>query len=418
MGRIDEALRRAGTEDRAGAPLPQPAGSANDVFSSPWAFPAEGGATADTGRESSVPAAPSLEVALPQEGRMGVFQGFPSELAGRIVSSPGASPMLSEQFRRLAATLHHAQLVQGTKVVMITSANPGDGKTLTATNLALTLSESYRRQVLLVDADLRRPSLHEVFRVPNVAGLNDGLKARQSAKLAVLRITDTLTLLPAGRPDPDPMSSLTSTRMGDILREGRDALRLGHRRHCADRPARRRQPAVDDGRRRAAGRAREPDAVCRGVEGAREPRARSRPRRGAERHRGRGAAERILRSLRSGARRDGAHEERLDIAMQAILGGLTWRRSSLVVMDHALIVTAVLLAVILRAGPSHRSGGLGPGVAGQPDRRACCNCACTTCDLYDVRTLRNRRDLIVGLLQGARRGIADPRDALLLGCRS
>jgi protein-tyrosine kinase len=220
MGRIDEALRRAGTEDRAGAPLPQPAGSANDVFSSPWAFPAEGGATADTGRESSVPAAPTLEVTLPQEGRMGVFQGFPSELAGRIVASPGASPMLAEQFRRLAATLHHAQLVQGTKVVMITSANPGDGKTLTATNLALTLSESYRRQVLLVDADLRRPSLHEVFRVPNVAGLNDGLKARQSAKLAVLRITDTLTLLPAGRPDPDPMSSLTSTRMGDILREG------------------------------------------------------------------------------------------------------------------------------------------------------------------------------------------------------
>jgi capsular exopolysaccharide synthesis family protein len=221
MGRIDEALRRAGNdEQRAGAPLPQPAGSANDVFTSPWAF-SEGDTAEDTRREpSSAERPPALEVGLPKEGRMGVFQGFPTELAGRIVASPGASPMLSEQFRRLAATLHHAQLVQGTKVVMITSANPGDGKTLTATNLALTLSESYRRQVLLVDADLRRPSLHEVFRVPNVAGLNDGLKARQSAKLAVLRITDTLTLLPAGRPDPDPMSSLTSQRMGDILREG------------------------------------------------------------------------------------------------------------------------------------------------------------------------------------------------------
>ena len=45
---------------------------------------------------------------------------------------------------------------------------PGEGKTLTATNLALTLSESYKRQVLLIDADLRRPSVHEMFQVPNL----------------------------------------------------------------------------------------------------------------------------------------------------------------------------------------------------------------------------------------------------------
>jgi capsular exopolysaccharide synthesis family protein len=128
--------------------------------------------------------------------------------------------VLAERFRRLAASLHHAQLVDGLRTVMVTSADPGDGKTLTSANLALTLSESYRRQVLLVDADLRRPSLHDVFRVPNVVGLNEGLKASQDMKLQVLRITDTLTLLPAGRPDPDPMSSLTSTRMGEILKEG------------------------------------------------------------------------------------------------------------------------------------------------------------------------------------------------------
>ena len=223
MGRIDEALLRAGTEDRTAA-VPPPTESRTDVFTSPWAFSEEPVTEIDA-RPPDLAApvgadTPSLEVALPRDGRSGVFQGFSTELAGRIVAAPGASPMLSEQFRRLAATLHHAQLVQGTKVVMITSANPADGKTLTATNLALTLSESYRRQVLLVDADLRRPSLHEVFRVPNVVGLNEGLKASQDAKLQVLKITDTLTLLPAGRPDPDPMSSLTSTRMGEILKEG------------------------------------------------------------------------------------------------------------------------------------------------------------------------------------------------------
>ncbi len=222
MGRIDEALLRAGGEDRTVA-VPAPTESRTDVFTSPWAFSEE----PVTHVEEMAPAvappaeAPSLEVALPKDGRAGVFHGFPTELAGRIVAAPGASPMLSEQFRRLAATLHHAQLVQGTKVVMITSASPADGKTLTATNLALTLSESYRRQVLLVDADLRRPSLHEVFRVPNVVGLNEGLKAseRRQARRCC-GSPSTLTLLPAGRPDPDPMSSLTSPRMGEILQEG------------------------------------------------------------------------------------------------------------------------------------------------------------------------------------------------------
>ena len=114
----------------------------------------------------------------------------------RLVVSPDAPPELAEQFRRLAATLHHAQLVNGLKVVMVTSARPGDGKSLTAANLALTLSESYRREVLLIDADLRRPSLHDVFGVPNVAGLNDGLLLEDDERLAAVKITSTLTLLP------------------------------------------------------------------------------------------------------------------------------------------------------------------------------------------------------------------------------
>jgi protein-tyrosine kinase len=222
MGRIEEALRRAGREEPSEAPVAAGNPPASELFVSPWAFPAPGSdaseaAEQDTDRMTA-PAVP--EVRHGGHGRLALFRGFATELQGRIVAAPGAPAVLAEQYRRLAATLHHAQLVQGTKVVMVTSAHPGDGKTLTAANLALTLSESYRRDVLLVDADLRRPSLHELFGVPNMAGLNEGLKARRDDKLAVLKITETLTLLPAGRPDPDPMSSLTSNRMAEILREG------------------------------------------------------------------------------------------------------------------------------------------------------------------------------------------------------
>jgi protein-tyrosine kinase len=234
MGRIDEALRRAaGTPgDDTAPPAPTTNNRAVEAFTSPWDF-AEGPTQARSGDASADPgpggppadAGAHLEALAPTAVLRGdatdlaVFKGFNENAIGRIVAAPGAPALLSEQFRRLAGMLHHAQLVQGTRTVLITSASPGDGKTLTATNLALTLSESYRRKVLLIDADLRRPSLHEVFNVPNVGGLNDGLKATREGKLAVLQITDTLTLLPAGRPDPDPMSSLTSARMREIIEE-------------------------------------------------------------------------------------------------------------------------------------------------------------------------------------------------------
>jgi capsular exopolysaccharide synthesis family protein len=137
----------------------------------------------------------------------------------RLVISPNPNRQLLEQFRALGAALHRAQTLSGTKTVMITSAEPHEGKTLTAVNLALILSESYGRRVLLIDADLRRPSIKEIAEVSDLPGLNEALKSRYEQKLAVVRITDRLTLLPAGQPDPDPLRGLTSARMSRILAE-------------------------------------------------------------------------------------------------------------------------------------------------------------------------------------------------------
>jgi capsular exopolysaccharide synthesis family protein len=148
-----------------------------------------------------------------------VFQRFSSSMAGQLVVMPEVPPSAVEQYRRLAASLHHVQMAKDTSVVMITSASPGEGKTLTATNLALTLSESYRRKVLLIDADLRKPSVHERFQVPNSYGLSDALKSSTEEKLALIDISEHLAVLTAGRPDSDPMSGLTSDRMRRILQD-------------------------------------------------------------------------------------------------------------------------------------------------------------------------------------------------------
>lgn len=218
MGRIDEALRRAAEHEDGGdqATLPAIPTPPADQFVSPWSF-AVAPAPPAMAPEESTPAPGSSAGERPEP--MALFRGFNRAIEARLVIGKGAPPMLAEQFRRLAATLHHAQLVQKLKVIMVASANAAEGKSLTAANLALTLSESYRREVLLVDADLRRPSLHEIFQVPNVAGLNDGLKSDAESQLCALKITPTMTLLPAGRPDPDPMSSLTSARMQRIIEE-------------------------------------------------------------------------------------------------------------------------------------------------------------------------------------------------------
>jgi receptor protein-tyrosine kinase len=140
--------------------------------------------------------------------------------AGKLVIGPSAHSTLVEQTRRLAAALHHAQLKTRIRSVMVVSAVEAEGKTLTATNLALTLSQSYQRRVLLVDADLRRPSIHERFRLNNHAGLGDVLRQPPpDGELPVQRVSSTLWVMTAGRPDSDPMGGLVSDTMEQFLTE-------------------------------------------------------------------------------------------------------------------------------------------------------------------------------------------------------
>ncbi len=92
-----------------------------------------------------------------------LFEHIDARLTEKVVLNDNMPLGPREQYRRLAGVLHDAQSTTGLRVVMVASAVAGEGKTLTAANLALTLSESYRRRVLLIDADLRRPTLHQMF---------------------------------------------------------------------------------------------------------------------------------------------------------------------------------------------------------------------------------------------------------------
>ncbi len=231
MSRVDEAMRRAAQEAPAIEPdeLPREDADVQDMEPEDLArepFPVE--MAERRGRERTRRPAPAPRVtaaaAVPTEStdKATLLQRINSTLAEKVVIDTNTPVASREQYRRLAAALHHAQAENGLQVVMIASAVQGEGKTLTATNLALTFSESYQRSVLLIDADLRRPTLHSVFGIDNTLGLSEGLMSPQLQRLPVVQASQRLAILPAGRPSGDPMAGLTSERMRQVIHEARE----------------------------------------------------------------------------------------------------------------------------------------------------------------------------------------------------
>jgi capsular exopolysaccharide synthesis family protein len=153
-------------------------------------------------------------VAAPRTGEAGSFALGPDAGDHKQLVGRGAPSLAVEQYRRLAGTLYALQRERGLKALMVTSALPGEGKTLTIVNLALTLSESFEHRVLLIDADVRRPRVHHMFGIPNARGLGDLLSA-EHRELPLLPVSERLSVLPSGCP-VQPMA-LTSDRMRALL---------------------------------------------------------------------------------------------------------------------------------------------------------------------------------------------------------
>ena len=220
MGRIDEALRRTGRTRRD----QEFHRSTSGPFVSPW-----NGADGDfAGERLSLPTEVPTPAMLPAPPRPAKplraisptpIERFASGWRERLAIGAKSDPHLADQFRRLAATLLHIQRTEKLRTIMVTSALAADGKTLTALNLSLVLSESYRRRVLLVEGDLRRPAISRVAGVPAGAGLNEALKSHDDRKPSLIQLTEMLTLLPAGHPDSDPLSTLTSPRLQALLQD-------------------------------------------------------------------------------------------------------------------------------------------------------------------------------------------------------
>ncbi|MGH9144085.1 MAG: GumC family protein [Vicinamibacterales bacterium] len=122
-----------------------------------------------------------------------------------------------ESFRSLRTSLLSKYPDEGTKIVVVTSAQPLEGKTTTAANIAMALAYGGAR-VLLIDADMRRPGLHRPLRLTNERGLSQVLTGQARVRDVIQRTVDpNLLAITAGRTPPNPSELLSSERMKTLL---------------------------------------------------------------------------------------------------------------------------------------------------------------------------------------------------------
>jgi len=127
---------------------------------------------------------------------------------------------MAESYRALRTSLLLSNLGAPPKVIMVTSARPQEGKTTTSINTAIVLAQKGTR-VLLMDADLRRPSIHKTLGMGPRSGLSNVLTGSATLQQTIVTspILPNLFIMPAGTPPPNPAELLASSNMRDLLAE-------------------------------------------------------------------------------------------------------------------------------------------------------------------------------------------------------
>ncbi len=146
-------------------------------------------------------------------------------VAEQLVSLLSPGSFEADQYRTLRHSVERLRLLSGLHVLAVTSPAPGDGKTITSLNLAGALAQGRDSNVLVIDADLRRPSVSKYLgltteRAPGLADLL--LHPEYELSRAVRRLRRfNLSVLPAGSPQVAPYELLSSPRMDELLTEAR-----------------------------------------------------------------------------------------------------------------------------------------------------------------------------------------------------
>lgn len=122
----------------------------------------------------------------------------------------------AESYRTLRTNIQYSSFDKEYRAIVVTSSDPGEGKSTTSGNLALCLAQGDKK-VILVDCDLRKPSIHKKFKISNIVGLSDVIIGKESLENAVHRYNNNMTVLTSGKIPPNPSEMLSSKAMSKLI---------------------------------------------------------------------------------------------------------------------------------------------------------------------------------------------------------
>ena len=136
-----------------------------------------------------------------------------------IISYNDPKSVISEQYRAIRTNIEYSNVDQNTKTILVTSSDKNEGKTTTVSNLAVSFA-NLNKKVLIVDCDLRNPSIHKMFKINNIYGLTDILaKDRAVDKCIQETELENLYVLTAGAIPPNPAEILSSEKMKNLIED-------------------------------------------------------------------------------------------------------------------------------------------------------------------------------------------------------
>ena len=143
-------------------------------------------------------------------------------MAARLITHFAPKSPISEAYRTFRTNIQYARIDNPRKAILVTSPGPGEGKSTSVANLAITMAQMGSR-VLLIDADLRRPVVHSIFKIERHVGLTNILVGRVPIDDAVFQTEiDNLSVMPCGTLPPNPSELLGSDAMKKTLAELKD----------------------------------------------------------------------------------------------------------------------------------------------------------------------------------------------------
>ena len=122
----------------------------------------------------------------------------------------------AESYRTLRTNIQYSSFDKEIKTIVVTSSEPSEGKSTTAGNLAFTFAQA-EKKTIIIDCDLRKPSLHKKFRISNLSGLSDVLIGKSTVNESVYKYTNNLDVLTSGKLPPNPSEMLGSKVMESLL---------------------------------------------------------------------------------------------------------------------------------------------------------------------------------------------------------